>query len=148
MKRPALVLAILLLGAPAQAATLLWRNSCPPTATTDPAYVAGVHAIADAINRGLPVHVSMQYSELGGISWYYAQLSAMRIAEGQTSAGQYSYYASALLAMRPPINTQAQAVFGTAGIEGSVDTFGNYVYGTLGSPVQQYACYVTSWWSS
>jgi hypothetical protein len=149
MKRLAFALGVVcLIGSSAHAATLLWQNTCPPVAVTDPAYTTGIQNIANAVNAGSIIHVSLKYSENGGSSTFFTEVTAVRVAVNQTQAGQYANYASGVLVLMPPINSQDQAIAGTSPTETSVDTFGNYFYGMVGKPIGQYSCYLTSWWAN
>lgn len=100
--------------------TLLYKNTIPAQSHSDPAYIAGVQAIRDAIRAGKRIHVSMQWTEAGSVADFTVQLTAIKFINN---------FARGILPMRPAIDNTARATRTNGLMPGSVDTDGMYDWG-------------------
>lgn len=137
--------------ATAQARVPVFQNTCPAQLQSDPAYLRGLASLRSAIQNGARIHASMALPENGGTSWFFVEVTAVKIVAD---------YASALIPVRSPIDNSARVTQSNGLVAGSFDTLGNYVYGqylfgsdTLGSSfapavkTTTYSCYVISWYA-
>lgn len=147
---------MMVVAAPCNAATLLFENNVPTADTTGVTYLSGVQAIADAIDAGHRVHVSMTYPQNGGTAHFVVELTAIACSVGfpgppntvtdPNPAGTLDY-CSGILSMRPRIDPQADAIGTNVLIGASVNTLGQYWYIGPTGVLQVQQTYANSWWA-
>jgi len=116
-------------------ATLLFKNTNPPAPLTDPAYLAGIAAIANAIANGSKIWASLTYLENGVLDTFYVALVAVKVGLAPNSTGTAANYAYGIIPLRPPINDQAQVINENYYVSGGIDSLGNYTYGIIGDQI-------------
>lgn len=131
--------------------TLVFKNTVPPQAKTDPAYLAQLDVLRQAIKCGARITAVMELPENGKISIFSVDVPIIKIVDD---------CAVGILPLRPPINNDATPRAANGLVCGSVDTCGNYVYkeyrfgsdtwnasAAPANDAQTYPGYVISWYA-
>lgn len=123
---------------PANAATVLFENTCPQPVNQQ--YLDGIEVIKQAVRDGQRLHVYLQFNQNEFIADVPIAMMLPEVING-------------LLPQRPLIDPSAKVISGGGIVGGGVDTLGHYryapwIFGAAGpGPVitDRGACYIIRW---